>query len=144
MADIAGLVAGLCICPDVVTPQADRQTLNLVISQLVGIPAAERRTGNSLLRITLNEMGIQTFLGDLTTLTEDDIMNLEVRPTRSMPRPPAVPIVWKRKSVIAIAAYHHCARLKGASIDMCLFPVELYDHFCISLYRHKEKIIPCK
>jgi len=25
---------------------------------------------------------------------------------------------------------------------MCLFPVELFNHFCISLYRQDEKIIP--
>jgi len=37
---------------------------------------------------------------------------------------------------------HHCARLKNASLDMRFFPVELFDYFRISLYRHDEKIVP--
>jgi len=32
--------------------------------------------------------------------------------------------------------------LRGESIDMRVFPVQLYDHFCISIYRHDETIIP--
>jgi len=50
--------------------------------------------------------------------------------------------MWKRKTVIAIATCHHYARLKGVSVDIRLFPAKLYDHFCISLCRHNEKIIP--
>jgi len=50
--------------------------------------------------------------------------------------------MWKRKMVIIIVAYHHYARLKNASLNMCFFLIGLYDHFCISLYRHDEKIIP--
>jgi len=52
--------------------------LDLVISQFVGIPAVNRRADNNLLWIALNKTGVQTFLGDLTMLTEDDIVNLEV------------------------------------------------------------------
>jgi len=92
--------------------------------------------------MALNETGVQTFLGDLTTLTEEDIMNLKTQPTRGVPNPPDIPIVHKHKTVITIAAYHHQTRLKGASIDMRLFPIELFNHFCISLYRHDEKFIP--
>jgi len=50
--------------------------------------------------------------------------------------------MWKRKTVIIIAAYHHCAQLKNGSLNMRFFPVELFNHFCISLYRHDEKIVP--
>jgi len=96
-------------------------------------------TQHNPLWIAFREMGVPRFLGDLTTLMEDDIMNFEARPTRGVPHPVPIPIMWKRKTVIAIATCHHYARLKGASIDMRLF---LHSHFCISLYRHDEKIIP--
>jgi len=142
MADIDGLVARLAICPDVVTPAADRQMLNRTIANLVGIPSVDRRMGNNPLWIAFAEMGVHSFLGDLITLTEEDIMNLEVRPTRAVPHPAPIPIMWKRDTVIAVATHQHYARLKGASIDMRLFPVELYDHFRISLYRLDEKIMP--
>jgi len=87
-------------------------------------------------------MDVRSFLGDLITLTEDDIMNLQVRPTRAVPHRAPIPIMWKRKTVIIIVACHHYARLKNASLDMCFFPVSLCDHFRISLYRHDEKIVP--
>ena len=86
--------------------------------------------------------GVQTFLGDLTTLMEEDIMNLEVRPTHAILAHPHVPIMHKRKMVITSTAYHHFSRLKCVSIDMCLFPIDLLNHFRISLYCHDEKIIP--
>jgi len=41
-----------------------------------------------------------------------------------------------------MAAYQHYSRQIGSSIDMLSFPLELYDHFRISVYRHDEKIIP--
>jgi len=47
MADIAGLVAGLTICPEVVTPAADIKMLERVMANLNGIPSAERRAGNN-------------------------------------------------------------------------------------------------
>jgi len=50
--------------------------------------------------------------------------------------------MWKPRTVIIVAAYHHYSRLRGNSIDMHRFPVRLYDHFRISLYRHDETIIP--
>jgi len=43
---------------------ADRQMLNLIIANLVGITTADCRAGNNLLWIALNETGAQTFLGD--------------------------------------------------------------------------------
>jgi len=91
MADIAGLVAGLAICPDVVTQVADMQMLNRVIANLVGIPSADRRAGNNPLWIAFGEMGIQGFLGDLITLMEEDIMSLQVRPTCAVPHPAPIP-----------------------------------------------------
>jgi len=142
MADIAGLVARLPICPNVVTPAADRQMLNRVITNLVAIPLGDRRAGNNPLWIAFGEMGVQVFLGDLIMLTEEDIMNLQVQPTCAVPHPAPIPIIWKHKTVIAVATYQHYARLKGASIDMRLFPVKLFNHFCISIYRRNEKIIP--
>jgi len=69
-------------------------------------------------------------------------MNLHMRPTRAAPHPAPIPIMWKRRAVIIIAAYHHFSRMKGASVDMRLFPVRLYDHLRISIYRHDETIIP--
>jgi len=141
MADIPGLIAGLAICPDVVTPAADKPMLHRAIANLVGIPSAERRAGNNPLWIAFREMGVPRFLGGLITLTEDNIMNLQVRPTRAVAHPAPILIMWKHKTVIIIAAYHHNARLKNANLDMRFFPVDLYDHFRISLYRHDEKII---
>jgi len=82
------------------------------------------------------------FLGDLTTLTEVDIMNLEVQPTRAMPNSPDVPMMHKRKMAIAIAAYLHYSCQKGASIDMRLFPVKLFNHYRISLCRYNKTITP--
>jgi len=116
--------------------------LNRVIANLVGVPSAERHAGNIPLWIAFGEMGVQSFLGDLITLTEEDIMSLQVRPTRTVPPPPPIPIMCKCKTVIVIPTYQHYARLKGASIDMRLFPVELFYHFCISIYGHDEKVIP--
>jgi len=142
MADIPGLIAGLAICPDVVTPAADKQMLHCAIANLVGIPSADCRAGNNPLWIAFDEMGAQSFLVFLIMLTEDGIMNLQVRPTRAAPHPAPIPIMWKRKTVIIIVAYHHYAQLKNASLNMLFFPVSLYDHFRISLYRHDEKIIP--
>jgi len=78
MANIATVVAGLCICPDVVTPMADRQMLEITIRDLVGIPDVERTAGTKSLWIAFDQMGIQSFLGDLIMLLEDDIMNLTV------------------------------------------------------------------
>jgi len=128
MADITGLIAGLPFCPDIVTPAADRQMLELIVSHLVGIPGHNRRAGNNPLWMALATTGVQTFLGDLTMLTEEDIMNLKMQPTRALPNPP---IMHKHKTVIVIAAYHHYSQQKGASIDMRLFPVKLFDHFYI-------------
>jgi len=142
MANIANIVAGLCICPDVVTPAGDGQMLEIAIRDLVGIPNAERIAGNNSLWVAFGEMGIQSFLGDLITLTEQDIMILQMQPTRAVPHPVPIPIMWKRRTVIIVAAYHHFSRLKGNSIDMRVFPVRLYDHFRISLYHHDETIIP--
>jgi len=89
------------------TPAADKQMLHRAIANLVGIPLADRHAGNNPLLIAFGEMGAHSFLADLITLTEDDIMNLQVRPTRNVPHPAPIPIMWKRKTVINIAAYHH-------------------------------------
>jgi len=78
MADIAGLVARLAICPDVVTPAGDGQMLEIAIRDLVGIPDADRVAGNNPPWVAFGEMGIQSFLSDLITLTEHDIMNLQI------------------------------------------------------------------
>jgi len=59
--------------------------LELIVARLVGIPGHDRRAGNNPLWMALNATGVATFLGDLTTLTEEDIMNLEIRPTRAVP-----------------------------------------------------------
>jgi len=128
MANIAGLVTGLAICPEVVTPVADTQMLECVMANLVGIPSAERRAGNNSLWMAFDQMGVQGFLGDLITLTEDNIMNLQARPTRVVANPLPIPIIQKHKTVIVVAPYQHYAQLRGAS--------------CISVYRHDEKIIP--
>jgi len=142
MADIPGLIAGLTICPDVVTPVADKQMLHRAIANLVGIPLAQRRTGNNSLWMAFDQMGVLSFLGDLITLREDNIMYLQIRPTRTVPHPVPIPIMWKCKTVIIVATYHHYAPLKNVSLDMRFFPVKLFDHFRISLYHHDEKIIP--
>jgi len=142
MADIPGLVAGLVICPADVSPAADTQMLNRMIAQLIGIPSAARRAGNDPLWRALHGMGITRFFGDLLTLTEDDIMALEAPPTRAGPHPGPVPLMVKGKPVMAIAAYQYYSRVRGASIDMQIFPLQLYDHFRVSIYRHDEKIIP--
>jgi len=142
MANIATIVAGLHVCPDVVTPVADRQMLEITVRDLVGISDAGRTGGANSLWMAFDQMGIRSFLGDLITLTEDDIMNLTVRPTRGVAHPEPIPIMHKRRTVIVVATYHHFSRLRGASLDMHTFPVELYDYFCISLYRHDETIVP--
>jgi len=120
MANIATIVAGLRVCPDVVTPMADRQMLAIAIRDLAGIPDAERTTGTNLLWIAFDQMGIRSFLADLITLTEDDIMNLTVRPTRGVAHPEPVPIMHKRRTVIIVAAHHHFSRLRGASLECVL------------------------
>jgi len=78
MADIAGLVARLAICPDFFTPAGDGQMLEIAIRDLVGIPDADRVAGNNPPWVAFGEMGIQSFLSDLITLTEHDIMNLQI------------------------------------------------------------------
>jgi len=78
MANVATIVAGLRVCPDVVMPVADRQMLEITIRDLVGIPEDQRIAGANSLWIAFDQMGIRSFLGDLITLTEDDIMNLTV------------------------------------------------------------------
>jgi len=42
MANIATIVAGLRVCPDVVTAVADRQMLEIATGDLVGIPENQR------------------------------------------------------------------------------------------------------
>jgi len=69
MVDVPGLIAGLAICPDVVTPAADKQMLHCAITNLVGIPSAERRAGNNPLWIAFDEMGVRSVLGDLFTFS---------------------------------------------------------------------------
>jgi len=144
MASVPGLIARLHLCPDVVPPQAGAHMLELIAQELIGITGRERHAGNNPLWMSIGATSVWTFLGDLTTLTEEDIMNLEVQPTRGLPIPHDVPIMNKRKLVIAIAASHHFSCLKAASIDMRFFPGKLFDHFRISLYRHDEKIILCQ
>ena len=78
MASLATIVARLSVCPETVTPAADRQMLEITIRDLVGIDDADRRAGTSSLWIAFEQMGIRSFLGDLITLAEDDIMNLTV------------------------------------------------------------------
>jgi len=99
MANVANMVAGSRICPDVVTPAANMQMLEIAIRDLVGVDDADRLAGTSLLWIAFGQMGM-SFLGDLTTLTEDDIMNLTVQPTRGVPHPEPIPIMHKRRTVI--------------------------------------------
>jgi len=50
MADIPGLIAGLAICPDAVTPAADKQLLQCAIRNLVGISDADRICWNRKVR----------------------------------------------------------------------------------------------
>jgi len=69
-------------------------------------------------------------------------MNLSAQPTRGVTHPEPIPIMHKRRTVIVVATCHHFSRLRGASLDVRTFPVRLYDHFCISHYRHDETIIP--
>jgi len=142
MADIPGIIATLDVCPDVITPPTDEQMLWLAIFNLVGISDADRVARNNALWVAFGEMGIRSFLGDLITLTEHDIMDLQVWPTRAEPHLDPIPIMWKHRTVIIVAAYRQYSRLRGTSIDMCRFPIRLYDHFRISLYRHDETIIP--
>jgi len=78
MANIATIVAGLRVCPDVVTPVADRQMLEITVRDLIGIPDAARIGRANSLWMAFDQIGIRSFLGDLITLTEDDIMNLTV------------------------------------------------------------------
>jgi len=47
MADIAGLIAGLRLCPNAVMPEADRQMLKLIVLCLVGIPGRDHCAGNN-------------------------------------------------------------------------------------------------
>jgi len=141
MANIANIIAALRVCPDVVTPPADRQMLEIAIRNLVGIPDANRLAGTNSLWIAFDQLGIQSLLGDLITLTVDDIMNLTVRPTRGVAHPEPIPIMHKCRTVIIVATYHHFSRLRGASLDMRTFPVRLYDYFCISHYRHDETVV---
>jgi len=115
--------------------------LEIAIGDLVGIPDADRLAGTNSLWIAFGQVGIQSFLGDLITLTEDDIMNLTVQPTRGVAHPEPIPIIQKRRTVIIVATYHHFSRLRGASLDMHTFPVRLYDYFRISHYRHDETIV---
>ena len=109
MADIAGLVAGLAICPEVVTPAADMQMLEPVMANLVGLCSAERLAGNDSLWMAFGQMGVQGFLGDSATLTEDDIMNLQARPTRAVANPVPIPIIAKCKMVILVPCCQHYA-----------------------------------
>jgi len=141
MANIANIIAALRVCPDVVTPPADRQMLEIAIRNLVGIPDANRLAGTNSLWIAFDQLGIRSLLGDLITLTVDDIMNLTVRPTRGVAHPEPIPIMHKCRTVIIVATYHHFSRLRGASLDMRTFPVRLYDYFRISHYRHDETIV---
>jgi len=121
MADIAGLIAGLAICPDVVTPAADTQMPERVMANLAGTPSAERRAGNDSLQMAFGQMGPQGFLGDLITLTEDDIMNLQARLTHAVANPLPIPVMQKRKAVIVVATHQHCARLKVAKSTCASF-----------------------
>jgi len=52
--------------------------LQHAIRNLVGISDADRLAGNNPLWMAFAEMGIRSFLGDLITLTEHDIMNLQI------------------------------------------------------------------
>jgi len=125
MATLATIIARLHVCPEVVTPAANRQMLEITIRDLVGISEADCRAGTSPLWTAFDQMGIRSFLGDLITLSEDDIMNLTVRPTHAEPHPEAIPIMHKRRTVIIVATYHHFSRMRGESIDMRTFPVRL-------------------
>jgi len=78
MADIPGIIARLGVCSDVITPVADEQMLQLAIRNLVGISDADRIAGTNPLWMAFAEMGVRSFLGDLITLTEHDIMNLQI------------------------------------------------------------------
>jgi len=107
MTDVPTSVAGLNLSPNVVPPFANIQMLNRAIANLMGIPGHERRAGTNPLWRALHGMGIRSFLGDLLTLTEDDIMAMVILPTRGDPNPPPVPLMQKRKLVIIMAAYQH-------------------------------------
>jgi len=74
---VPGLTAGLRLCPDVAMPQADAQMLELIVQEFIGIAGRDRHACNNPLWMSLGTTGVQTFLGDLTTLTEEDIMNLQ-------------------------------------------------------------------
>ena len=54
MASLATIVARLSVCPETVTPAADRQMLEIVIRDLVGINDADRLAGTNSYRRTLS------------------------------------------------------------------------------------------
>jgi len=108
MADITGLIARLAICPEVVMPADDMQMLERVMANLVHIHSADRIAGTNSLWMALGQMGVRGFLGDLTTLTEDDIINLQPQPTRAVNNPLPIPIIQKQKLVIVVACCQHC------------------------------------
>jgi len=56
MASVTGLIAGLAICPEVVTPAADMQMLEHVMTNLLGIRSADRIAGTNSTWMALGQM----------------------------------------------------------------------------------------
>ena len=129
----------------VVSYADDKRMLWHVLVRLLGIDPGEVKV--HLLSNALRANGVKTFTGDLLTMSPDDIMKLEAVRQRFQGvwlRAEIVPLVTRRKLVIAVACFHHYSRINGGNIDMRLVTQDMFDNFRTALYDPNNAIIPWK
>ena len=101
-----------------------------ILVRLIQIPAADAKSHSVYNALRAN--GVKTFVGDLVTMSPDGIMKLEAirceYKSVTLEAGP-VPLIIRRKLVIAIACFHHYSRLNGGNIDMRTITQDMFDNF---------------
>ena len=111
-------VRGINVMPDVLQEAADIQMLEVVTQCFCGILKADKDTDRSPLWTASAQQRVSRFVHNFLNLSEADIMDLEIAPTRAEPHPPAAPLMEKHRLAIALAAFHHFSHLKGTCVDI--------------------------
>ena len=120
----------------------DKRQLWHVLVRFIGAPTRSVKT--EAISMALRQNGVKTF-HNLLSMSENDIMCLEADREEFKGDdldPKLVPLVMKRKLIIAVALFHHYSRIAKRSIDIRTINRDQYDNFRTSIYDPNVRITP--
>ena len=127
----------------------DEDRLHYALTQMCGVPEnspqAPRAYDQHDIVVALAYAGVTTFWGAFLTLTEDDIMLLELPPDPANPHlgPVKLPLFNRRLLVCLGSYYHDLAREYVKRINVNRLSVQGFNDHRISKVRSKNPIVPC-